>query len=513
MCATQVEARRRTPAYDERARSRRPTAARCRRCAKPSAVSIPTTTGSGARGCALSVIRRASRSTSATTIGATHDAATTRQRRASAGDGTIARPAASGLRRRRPGRRPRAASSTATAVSAAAGTPSAPSSVSSSSRPARRRQSRVLVRRSSARASSRDLERDDGDVVLAAGAVRRLHERAARPRRGRRGSARRRSTIAVVADHVGEPVRAEQEDVARPRASTRERVDVDVGIGAERARDHRPLRVRLGLLAATACRARTSSATSEWSSVSCSSCSPRRRYARESPTWPNVDASVGSTSATVIVVPMPGRVGVLARALVDAAVRLLDQVDDALLAAAVRVALLAAPPRRAATRPRRPARRPSRRRSRRAAARTTYESSLRRRLRPVSVTACDRGRSSSLVPQVGLADADDVAGREPPRRASSRDAVDERAVRRADVLDPDAVAARLEARVARRRELVVRRAAMSFVRAAADRHGAESSSNVVALVERGALDHDEPARARPARAASARRPPPAAARG
>ena len=32
------------------------------------------------------------------------------------------------------------------------------------------------------------------------------------------------------------------------RASTREGVDVDVGIGAERARDHRALRVRLGLL-------------------------------------------------------------------------------------------------------------------------------------------------------------------------------------------------------------------------------------------------------------------------
>ena len=51
---------------------------------------------------------------------------------------------------------------------------------------------------------------------------------------------------------------------------------------------------------------RTSSPTSEWSSVSCSSSPPRTRYARESPTWPNaIVPSVWSTSATVIVVPIP----------------------------------------------------------------------------------------------------------------------------------------------------------------------------------------------------------------
>ena len=49
---------------------------------------------------------------------------------------------------------------------------------------------------------------------------------------------------------------------------------------------------------------RTSSATSEWSSVNCSSLRSRIRYARESPTWPK--ATVPSpTSATVSVVPIP----------------------------------------------------------------------------------------------------------------------------------------------------------------------------------------------------------------
>ena len=51
----------------------------------------------------------------------------------------------------------------------------------------------------------------------------------------------------LAVDHVGEPVGAEQEDVAG-LAPDRERVDVDVGVGAERARDHRALRVHLGLL-------------------------------------------------------------------------------------------------------------------------------------------------------------------------------------------------------------------------------------------------------------------------
>ena len=95
-------------------------------------------------------------------------------------------------------------------------------------------------------AVARDLEEDDGDVVLAAALVRR-------PDECLRG---RREVVAValdlaqdrpVVDHRGEAVRAEQEQVAGLRLDG-ERVDVDVGVGAERTRDHRALGVGLGLL-------------------------------------------------------------------------------------------------------------------------------------------------------------------------------------------------------------------------------------------------------------------------
>jgi hypothetical protein len=49
---------------------------------------------------------------------------------------------------------------------------------------------------------------------------------------------------------------------------------------------------------------RTSSATSEWSSVNCSSLPSRIKYARESPTWPKATFA-SPTKATVIVVPIP----------------------------------------------------------------------------------------------------------------------------------------------------------------------------------------------------------------
>ena len=64
---------------------------------------------------------------------------------------------------------------------------------------------------------------------------------------------------------------AEEEKVARLRFDG-ERVDVDVGVGTEHSRDHRALRVVLRLFPGKPLR--TSSATSEWSAVSCSR-SPR----------------------------------------------------------------------------------------------------------------------------------------------------------------------------------------------------------------------------------------------
>ena len=54
--------------------------------------------------------------------------------------------------------------------------------------------------------------------------------------------------------------------------------------------------------------ARSSSATSEWSCDSCCSTPSRRRYARESPTWPSTTRSP-STSAAVTVEPMPAVAG------------------------------------------------------------------------------------------------------------------------------------------------------------------------------------------------------------
>ena len=271
----------------------------------------------------------------------------------------------------------------------------------------------------------------------------------------------RSATIAQdrrVVDHRRQAVGAEQEDVAVLRLDG-EDVDVDVGIGSERARDHRALRVD-SASSGDSLPPRTSSATSEWSSVSCSSCPSRTRYARESPTWP-IETLPSSTTATVIVVPMPGDARVLARALVDAPVRLADQLDDARLAARRSFAVDARP---------QPAASRGRDLAGPRAAHAVGDREQRRRadegvLVPAPLAAgvadaCRSRRASSLEPEVGLADADDVAGREPPRPVEP-DAVDEGAVRRADVLDPDAVAARLEARVARGRELVAA-SAMSF---------------------------------------------------
>ncbi len=91
-----------------------------------------------------------------------------------------------------------------------------------------------------------DGEEDGGDVVLAAAIVRRLDQG---PRGGRQivpvAVEDPRDRIDV--DHRGEAVGAEEEDVARPGLEG-ERVDVDARVGAERAGDHGPLGMHLGLL-------------------------------------------------------------------------------------------------------------------------------------------------------------------------------------------------------------------------------------------------------------------------
>ena len=261
--------------------------------------------------------------------------------------------------------------------------------------------------------------------------------------------------IVVVVDHRREPVRAEQEDVAglgpRPRTCRRRR-----RVGAERARDHGALRVQLGLLG------RELAAADELGDERVVVGQLLERAVAEQ-VGARV-ADVADRDASSVVDERDGHRrahprgrGVVARALVDAAVRLLDQRRRRARSPP------ASPPSRAlaerrgrerARRSRRPARRPSRRRPRRAAA--------RRRRRPRCGGACGRVACSPSLRLTSLIARTSGRSRRRGRRRPaaslrsrvSRIAVHERAVRRADVLDPDAVAARLEARVPRRGELV-----------------------------------------------------------
>ena len=114
------------------------------------------------------------------------------------------------------------------------------------------------------------------------------------------------SRMASSADHVGQPVGAEQEHVAGPRLD-RVRVDVDVGVGAERAGDHGALRVRTRPPRARASRCGSARATSEWSSRELLERRRRGRGRRASRRRGRSRRLPFSTSATVIVVPMPER--------------------------------------------------------------------------------------------------------------------------------------------------------------------------------------------------------------
>ena len=300
-----------------------------------------------------------------------------------------------------------------------------------------------------------ELEEDDGDVVLAAAAVRRAR-RAPSPRpRGRRGCSSTTLEDRVVVDHRRQAVRAEQEEVAR-LGRRRERVDVDVRVGAEGARDHGALRVRLGLLG------REPAAADELGdervvlgqllelAVADAGTRASRRRGR-SRRVPSLDERDGHRRAH----PGGGRVARRrarrrggsppgsASTTRSSPRRRRRSSSSAAAASRDATSPACAPPIPSATA--------------KSGGSQTYASSLCRRLRPGSVAAaCARAscaRTSAPSRRCGRR-----------RRASSRCgcvdriAVHERAVRRADVLDPDAVAARLDARVARRRELVARRA-------------------------------------------------------
>ena len=135
----------------------------------------------------------------------------------------------------------------------------------------------------------------------------------------------------LVVDHRGEPVGADEEEIARPGLDGKG-VHVHVGVGAERACDHRALWVALGLLR------RELAAADELcdervvlgqllelalaDEVGARVADVTDRHA------PVLDESDGHGRAH------PGSRGVLGLPLVDAAVRLLDQLVDALLASA-----------------------------------------------------------------------------------------------------------------------------------------------------------------------------------
>ena len=110
-----------------------------------------------------------------------------------------------------------------------------------------------------------------------------------------------------------------------------EGVDVDLGLGAERAGDHRALRVHLGLLGRELAAAHELGdervvlgqllelAVAQQVGARVADVADRRRFPSA---W---------NSATVIVVPIPEADASLSRPLVDAQVRRLDQRDDAAL--------------------------------------------------------------------------------------------------------------------------------------------------------------------------------------
>ena len=321
-----------------------------------------------------------------------------------------------------------------------------PCSVSSSSL---QRELSGLLDRSGA---AGDLEQHDRDVVLAPCVVRPIDERA-----GCRveivSVLPEQLEDRVVVDHRRQAVRAEHEHVTGLRGH-RHHVDRHVWIRAERARDHGAMRVVARLVGRQAARA--------------DELGHQRvvlRHLLEGTVPQEICARVADVADPDLVVldecdrhrrahAGDGLVG--RRALVDAsgsrprsAPRRDRRPSDHLPRRG------RPPPPPAATRALRPARRPCRPRSRTAAA--------RRRRHPRCGGGGGRGRSglrsgarSSLEPEVGLADADHVAGRELAGLSMSTP-LTARAVRRADVLEPDAVPAGLDAGVLSRCELVVER--------------------------------------------------------
>ena len=331
-----------------------------------------------------------------------------------------------------------------------------------------------------------DLEEHDGDVVLAAAARS--------PRRSERGrdvevvACRRAPEKISSRDHVRQPVGAEQVEVVRAGLDG-ERVHVDVRVGAERPRDDGALRVRLGFLRRELAAA-NDSPTSEWSSVSCSR-GRRAAVGARVADMAEGDRAAGSTSATVIVVPIT-----------DVAASSFERWKTRRFASWISRrraprrarprALFAAPPPRApghlagliASHP--VGDREERRHRREASSFRPRAGRYRRR------TAV--GPAHRVDPQVGLA----TRTRRPSRLRGASSALRSRRCRSSSRCPrPDAVAPRLDARVLCGGELVaVERDVVAG--AAADRHGASRGRARRPRRAPGRDDHEPPSSARAA---------------
>ena len=369
----------------------------------------------------------------------------------------------------------------------------------------------VRLRRGAARRPRR-LEQDRRDVVVAAAAVRGLDQRLRARRRGRRGAARRISSIVVAVDHRREAV-ASRAGRRRPAAASTANASTSTSGSVPSAR---VITERCGCTSASL--GRQLAAPHELGDervvvgqllelVVAQQVGARVADVAEG------DAPSGSTSATVIVVPMPGR---SRRRSTRARGRAGSPPGSAPTTRRSPPPLASASLERAG----------GERRGDLAGLRAAHavgdaKSGGAHDVRVlVAGAACGPGRSGAAYAAdphgSNLRSVSPTRTTSPgvePALARQADAVHERAVRRADVLDVDAVAARLEARVARRGVLVVRQrdvvvAAAADASAAASRASTTSPSSSAGLATRRAGR----ARARSAAGSGPRRPPAAAPR-
>ena len=152
-----------------------------------------------------------------------------------------------------------------------------------------------------------DLEGDDGDVVVAAGAIRGVDERARGLLEIAVGRLEHLQDV-LVAEHRREAVGTEQEEVAR-LGDDGQRVDVDVRVGAEHTRDHRPLRVVLRLLLGQPAAAHELGDERVVGRQLLERAAAQEIGARVAHVRQGDGAGVPSTSATVIVLPIPAAAG------------------------------------------------------------------------------------------------------------------------------------------------------------------------------------------------------------